>query len=80
MNTSLDWEVVATFGAMHEADLARGRLEASGIPCRIDQRGAVGLFGPGFAGDTVRGVAILVPRTKLDEARVALDLDEALPE
>lgn len=72
--------MVATFGAMHEADLAKGRLEASGIPCRIDRRGAVGIFGPGFAGDTVRGVAILVPGTKLDEARMALDMDEASPE
>ena len=65
---------------MHEADLAKGRLEASGIPCRIDRRGGVGLFGLGFAGDTVRGVAILVPRTMLDEARMALDMDEASSE
>ena len=80
MNDSLDWQVVATFGAGHEADLAKGRLDATGIPSRIDQRGAVGLFGPGFTGETVRGVALLVPRTKLDEARMALDLDEASPE
>ena len=80
MSTSLDWQVVATFHAMHEADLAKGRLEASGIPSRIDRRGAVGLFGMGFGGDTVRGVAILVPRTQLDDARHALDLNEASPE
>ncbi len=77
---SLDWQVVATFGAIHEADLAQGRLEASGIPTRVDKRGAIGLFGPGFAGDSVRGVAILVPRTKVEEARLALDLDQKSPE
>ncbi len=74
------WQLVATFGAAHEAELAKGRLEAAGILARIDHRGAVGLFGPGFGGNSVRGIALLVPHTQLDEAREALDLDEVTPQ
>lgn len=70
------WEVVATYGAMYEADLAAGRLDAEGIPHRLDQRGAVGLFGPGHGGKSVRGIALLVPASHVDVAREALDLDE----
>ena len=54
------WEVVATYGAMYEAEMAAGRLESAGIASRIDQRGAVGLFGPGHLGRSVRGIALLV--------------------
>jgi hypothetical protein len=79
MANPLDWKEVATFGAIHEAELASGRLQASGIPSRIDRRGAIGLFGAGFSGDSVRGIALLVPSTYLTEAREALDLDEARP-
>jgi hypothetical protein len=68
------WVTVATYGATFEAELAAGRLESVGIPSRIDQRGAVGLFGPGHQGRTVRGVALLVPADKLDDAMAALDL------
>ncbi len=77
MSESISWKVVATYRAGHEADLAVGRLQACGIASRVDKRGATGLFGPGFSGDTVRGVAVLVPSTRLSEAREALDLDEA---
>ncbi len=69
------WEVVATFGATYEAELAAGRLQSAGIPSRIDQRGGVGLFGPAHQGRTVRGVALLVPKQCLDDARLALDLE-----
>lgn len=69
------WEVVATFGATYEAELAAGRLQSAGIPSRIDQRGGVGLFGPAHQGRTVRGVALLVPKRRLDDARLALDLE-----
>jgi hypothetical protein len=71
-----DWIVVATYGDSTEADIAAGRLEASGIPARIDRHGAVGLFGPGHSGMTVRGVDVRVPAEQLDAARVALDLEE----
>lgn len=69
------WVTVATFGATFEAEMAAGRLQSVGIPSRIDQRGGVGLFGPGHQGRTVRGVALMVPAGKLDDAKAALDLE-----
>lgn len=75
MNSESDWQVVATYDALYEAELAAGRLESAGVLARIDQRGGVGIFGPGHEGRTVRGVALLVPVTQLEEARAALDLE-----
>lgn len=69
------WVVVATYGAMYEAELAAGRLQSVGIPSRIDQRGGIGLFGPAHQGRSVRGVALLVPKRRLEDARLALDLE-----
>ena len=74
MTKSSGWEPVATYGALYEAEMAQGRLKSSGIPSRIDQRGAVGIFGPGHEGRSVLGIALLVPVDRLDEAREALDL------
>lgn len=71
------WVVVQTYAALYEAELAAGRLNSSRIPHRIDERGAIGLFGPGHAGTNVRGVALLVPSEQLESARIALDLDES---
>jgi hypothetical protein len=59
-----------------EAELAQGRLESSGLISRIDQRGAIGVLGPGYMGSTVRGVALLVPSDRVAEAREFLDLGE----
>ncbi len=70
------WERVTTYGTLYEAEIAAGRLRDVGVPVRIDQRGAVGLFGPGHEGRTIRGVALLVPADRLSEARFALDLEE----
>lgn len=75
MAESHEWEIVATFGALYEAELAAGRLQSAGIGSRIDQRGAVGLFGPGHQGRSIRGIALLVPADRLDEARDALDIE-----
>jgi hypothetical protein len=69
------WETVATFGAAYEAEIAAGRLASVGIPSRIDQRGGVGVFGPAYEGWTVRGVALLVPQERLEDARLALDIE-----
>ncbi len=74
MTSKSKWETVGTYGSLYEAEIAAGRLEDSGIPSRLDKRGAVGLFGPGFEGKTVRGVAILVPTDRLADAQRALDL------
>ncbi len=70
------WETIATYGDSTAAELAAGRLKAVGIPSRIDRRGAVGLFGLGHSGKSVRGIALLVPSTALEQAREALDLTE----
>jgi hypothetical protein len=79
MAKSTSWQVIATYGDLASAELAQGRLRSAGITCRLDQRGAIGLFGPGFSGGSVRGVALLVPAAAVAEARFALDLPEEGP-
>jgi len=73
--TDSAWAVAATYGTLYEAEFAAGRLASVGIPTQIDQHDAVGLFGPGHGGLSVRGVALLVPTQVLHDARVALDLE-----
>ena len=73
MNT--DWKELARFGSLVEAELAAGRLESADIPFVIDQRDAVGLFGPGHSGTSVRGVILKVPAGFVDAARRRLRLD-----
>lgn len=75
MTESDRWERIASYGALYEAEMAKGRLDSAGIPSRIDQRGGVGIFGPGHQGMSVRGIALLVPRDRVAEARGALDLE-----
>ncbi|UCG86195.1 MAG: hypothetical protein JSW71_20185 [Gemmatimonadota bacterium] len=74
MSADGGWTVVATYNSLYEAEMAGGRLDSVAIPHRIDQRGGVGLYGPGHGGRTVRGVALLVPVASIDAAREALDL------
>lgn len=69
------WTGIASFGSLVEAEIAAGRLESADIPFFIDQRDAVGLFGPGHAGTTVRGVVLRVPPDFVDDARLQLDLE-----
>lgn len=66
--------IVATYSSLIEAELALGRLKSAGIPALIDQQGAVGLFGPGHAGKSIRGVDLVVPDSCIAEARMALDM------
>lgn len=68
------WTEIARFGSLVEAELAGGRLESADIPFFIDQRDAVGMFGPGHSGTSIRGVALRVPLDYADDARAALDL------
>jgi hypothetical protein len=75
MSSERTWKVVATYNSMVDAEVAAGRLEHVGIPKRLDQRGGVGLFGPGHGGRSVRGIALLVPDDQLEAAREALDLE-----
>ena len=74
MSSKCIWKVVASYNSMIDAEVAAGRLDHVGIPRRIDQRGGVGLFGPGHGGRSVRGVALLVPDDQLEAACEALDL------
>jgi hypothetical protein len=70
------WQTIATFDSLPLAELAAGRLESADIPFMIDQQDNVGIFGPGHAGGTVRGISLDVPSGYADDARAALDLDD----
>ncbi|MEO6528970.1 MAG: hypothetical protein ABIP93_20295 [Gemmatimonadaceae bacterium] len=71
--THLRWISIASFGAAFEADIAIARLEAAGILAVSRGNDIVGLFGPGFAGSSARGVDVLVPSDATDAAREILD-------
>jgi hypothetical protein len=70
-----DVVAVAEYATVLEAELAAGRLESAGIPSRIDQHGAVGIFGPGHVGSML-GVTLYVSRHRLEDAREALDFED----
>lgn len=72
MNDSTDWVPVAEYAALYESELPRQQLEAADIPVLVKGVEA-GIWGPGFAGPTSRGITILVPEDRLDEARDLLD-------
>lgn len=64
---------VRTFANRHEAELARGALQASGIGALVAADDAGGEV-PGL--DFPRGVAVLVRSADLAAAREALQLSE----
>ncbi len=64
--------IVATFSSGVEADVTVAILKAAGIEAYARGNDIVGIFGPGFQGSTARGVDVIVPRTELDKARMAL--------
>lgn len=68
------WKTIASFSALPLAELAGGRLDAADIPFLIDQQDNIGIFGPGHAAGTVRGISLKVPVDFADDARAALDL------
>ena len=70
--TISSWVPVATFAARFEADLAVAQLEAAGLLAVARGNDITGIFGPGFAGATARGVVVLVPSDAVDEAREIL--------
>ncbi len=65
---SPDYRTVAVFWALVDAELARGLLEADGIPVALQDAGAAALL-PGTAGVSVR---LLVPAADLPRAREIL--------
>lgn len=72
--SSSGWVVVATYGAVYEADLAKAMLAAADIPAQVLGE-HIGIFGPGWAGPTIRGVDLVVPATLLEDAREVLEGD-----
>jgi hypothetical protein len=72
MDDRREWRKVAEFGAGYEADAAEAVLAAYDIPVLRDGP-EVGIFGPGFAGATAKGVTLHVPADRWDEAKAALD-------
>jgi len=70
--TAPQWIPVADFSSTFEADIAVARLEAAGILAVSRGNDIVGLFGPGFAGSSARGVRVLVPSDAADAAREIL--------
>ena len=75
MTEPIRWIEVATFRAVYEADMAVETLENAGIPAHVGGGEHVGIFGAGYQGPTTRGVSVLVPSHRAEEARELL-LDE----
>ena len=69
---AVGWAKAASFKARYEAELARQQLEAEDIPVAL-LGDATGIFGPGYMGATPRGVTVLVPSDRLEEARELID-------
>jgi hypothetical protein len=67
-----DWTAVASYGAKWEVELPRQHLEEEGIPVLV-KGDESGIWGPAFAGPTSRGITLLVPAARVDEAKVLLD-------
>jgi hypothetical protein len=70
--TAPQWIPVGDFASTFEADLAVARLESAGILAVSRGNDIVGVFGPGFAGASARGVRVLVPSDAVDAAREIL--------
>ncbi|HLU25050.1 MAG TPA: hypothetical protein VKZ58_05040 [Longimicrobiales bacterium] len=75
MSDAPRWVQIGSYAAPWESDVDRATLESAGIPVLV-KGPEVGIFGPGFAGATSRGVTLFVPSDRLDEARQILGLDE----
>jgi hypothetical protein len=75
MSRSEPWVVVATFGAVWEADFAAETLREAGIPATVDNGPNVAIFGPGFQGGSQFGVRVRVPWHRENDARELLDDD-----
>jgi hypothetical protein len=75
--TQPQWISVATYASALEADIAVARLESAGILAVARGNDIVGLFGPGFGGNTARGVEVLVPSDEIDTARELLNEADA---
>ena len=71
------WVVVATFGAVWEADFAVETLREAGTPAMVDAGQNTAIFGPGYQGGTQFGVRVRVPWHREQDARDLLEVDLA---
>lgn len=67
-----------TYSSGVEAEVVVAILGGFGIPAQARGNDIVGIFGPNFMGSTARGVAVVVPRDSLDEARRILAGSDAM--
>ena len=67
-----EWVPIATYAAEYEAEIGRAVLDA-----RVEGGERIGIFGPGFAGATPRGVRVLVPSDQLAAAKTYLAFRKA---
>ena len=67
----MSWMLLEEVGSGFAAQLARGALEAAGVPCRADTEGPADEFtsAQSLSG---RGVGIYVPTERLEDARAIL--------
>jgi hypothetical protein len=70
------WVVVASFGAVWEADFAAETLREAGIPAHVEGGQNVAIFGIGYQGPTQFGVKVRVPWHREVDAREILGLDD----
>ncbi|MGK2934501.1 MAG: putative signal transducing protein [Gemmatimonadaceae bacterium] len=70
-----DWVQLTTFSNGFEADIAQQSLNEAEIPCLL-QGNQAGMFGAGFKGPVMGGIALYVPSSALQTARELLELDE----
>ena len=66
--TDGDWVLLKDYASQMDADLDLATLQAQKIPVMV-KGPEIGIFGPGFAGATSRGVEVYVPGGALRAAR-----------
>lgn len=62
------WVKLTNLGSAFEAEMLVERLRAAGITASARGNDIVGIFGPGFAGPTAKGVDVLVSSSDLPAA------------
>ena len=61
------WVLLRDYDTRVMADIAAEQLRAADIPVQIQDPG-IGLFGPGFAGGSIHGIRVYVPKSRAAEA------------
>jgi hypothetical protein len=69
------WVVIATFGAVWEAEFCAETLREAGIPAMVEGGQHIAIFGLGYQGPTMRGVRVRVPWHRAEEAAELLGDD-----